>query len=59
MADQASHWTELMRAANGGDASAYGRVLTGLAPVLRGLGLPEEVLDKVYFQNAKRLLGTT
>ena len=56
MADQASHWTELMRAANGGDASAYGRVLTGLAPVLRGLvgrgfsryGLgPEEVEDVV------------
>jgi RNA polymerase sigma-70 factor, ECF subfamily len=35
--DQASHWTELMRAANRGDADSYRRVLEGLAPVLRGL----------------------
>jgi RNA polymerase sigma-70 factor, ECF subfamily len=54
--DQASHWTELMRAANRGDADAYRRVLEGLAPILRGLvkrgfsryGLgPEEVEDVV------------
>ena len=56
MPDQTSHWTELMRAANRGDAHAYRRVLEGLAPILRGLvkrgfaryGLgPEEVEDVV------------
>jgi predicted TIM-barrel fold metal-dependent hydrolase len=26
-------------------------------PLLRGLGLPDDVLDKVYFENAVRLLG--
>jgi len=54
--DQATDWTELMRAANRGDANAYRRVLAGLAPILRGLvkrgfaryGLgPEEVEDVV------------
>ena len=30
-------WTELMRAANSGDASAYQRVLVELAPVLRAI----------------------
>jgi RNA polymerase sigma-70 factor, ECF subfamily len=56
VADQASQWTELMRAANRGNADAYRRVLEGLAPILRGLvrrgfaqyGLgPEEVEDVV------------
>ncbi len=36
MADGDSHWAELMRAANRGDADAYRCVLEGLAPVLRG-----------------------
>ena len=33
--DQDCPWTPLMRAANAGDEAAYGRVLAGIAPVLR------------------------
>jgi RNA polymerase sigma factor (sigma-70 family) len=35
--DRESHWAGLMRAANGGDARSYHRLLQELAPVLRGL----------------------
>src|SRR5262249_1026710 len=35
--NQDSHWVMLMRAANAGDAAAYSQLLTGIAPVLRGL----------------------
>jgi RNA polymerase sigma-70 factor (ECF subfamily) len=48
-------WGELMRAANNGDAAAYNRLLTTLAPVLRALarrglaraGLPVEDAEDV------------
>ena len=56
MADRESHWAELMRAANRGDAGAYRSLLGELTPVLRGVaargfsryGLgPEDVEDVV------------
>lgn len=37
LADRDSHWAMLMRAANGGDAAAYRRLLEAIAPVLRGV----------------------
>lgn len=55
MQDLKPQWSELMRAANRGDAEAYGRLLQGLVPVLRrmvGRGLhpgstvdPEDVVQ--------------
>jgi RNA polymerase sigma-70 factor, ECF subfamily len=35
--DRDSHWEELMRAANSGDAAAYRRLLETIAPVLRSV----------------------
>ncbi len=35
MIERETHWAELMRAANAGDAAAYRRLLKDLAPVLR------------------------
>lgn len=35
MSEREVHWSGLMRAANAGDAAAYGRFLQALAPVLR------------------------
>lgn len=35
MVEREREWARLMRAANGGDAAAYGRLLTSLTPVLR------------------------
>ena len=56
MSERDVDWGDLMRAANGGDAAAYNRLLTRLAPAVRavarrglsraGLG-PEEAEDVV------------
>ena len=37
MSERESDWAGLMRAANGGDAAAYNRLLTSLAPAIRSV----------------------